>query len=261
MDLQNRRHFLQVFGAGAVGVIVDGHARALSAKAPPVERESLEELRSKLLAGRDRIKSLRLRCTVDVIGGAGTTEDSSWLVAGESLFCYSQGRHRLEHYRDGFDVIEISTGGRYLQHIISAGQDRALRKGPVTSSRQPATTLGRFLPVPRNVPAYELGLNSIDGEPVRVIAQGDVHFFVPTHERAVAQLDVFSTATTLRERTRFSRFESTLEGVDFPTLVSSVRFDSEGGIAKKIELTVQDLEVNPDLPESLFDIEGVTNHG
>ncbi|HEX9671749.1 MAG TPA: hypothetical protein VGC93_19930 [Thermoanaerobaculia bacterium] len=262
MESQDRRRFLQVLGAGAVGVLVDGPAAALPSKALPAADGAVAELRANLLSQRDRIRSLRLRFTAELRGATETVKKNSWLIAGDSLFLYSAGRHRLEHYRAGFDVIEISNGGLYRQAFVEAGgKSRVLYTGPLTANRRPAATLERFLPVLRNVPAYDLGVDLVDGERVQVVGQGDVRYFVAARRPAVIRVDIFSTATALRERIRFSDFESTTAGVDFPTRLTSSRFGATDKVVKEVDLAVSELEINPALEDSLFAIEGGTRHG
>jgi hypothetical protein len=261
MNSNGRRQFLKVLSISAVGTMVGRSLIARAAAEPWTSDELLPGLRSRLLEQRERVRSLRLRCTVETSGAIGTPVTASWPSAGRSHLYLSHGRQRIEHVRNDCQVLEINDQRRYLHEIVhSNGAHQLLYRGPLAANRRPAASLQIFLPVLRDVPAYDLGVTTVDGQQVQLVGQGNDTFQVAMEGPSVLQIDVFSTATRPKEQIRYSRFVSTAAGVDFPTHVRITRFDAGGDPSQVVEVTVDDLDANPTLGDDLFAIEGISRH-
>lgn len=260
MSAHDRRDFLRIVAAGAVGTAVPSLIGRADAAPMPAGGDP-SRWRPLLLARRSQVHTLQLTLVSRLIYTdplRASRSNSLWVLEGSSNMLYDSGRYRFVYHRGDFVFTEISSEGRFLQKVDRPGaaSSEVLYDGPLAAQRRPKNSLEKLMPVPEDRPVYGLGTALINSDPCEILGQGDVQLFISQQMETVVRLDRFADVAELGESIEYLDHREILRNVLFPSRILATRFGSEGKRNTVLQIEIGNVVVNRPIPPNAFDFAG-----
>lgn len=217
---------------------------------------SLSEIRKMLAAKRATIRTLY----VDYQYRSSPPGDVD--LAGRHQMFFDRGRYhfRLSPTRADVEIIEILNADKSLTAFV-AGNTVAKLDVRDRTRREPAMSVGSFLPVPADRPMTPRGRQTLAGQHCQGILQGSDCYWVDLGPGVVRAVDTYRSEEWVSGVTTFDGFVQISETLQFPHLLRRRRLDANGDTIKEEVEEVTAVALNEPLPEELFAIDAFPKLG